>query len=174
MKELCIPKQLIDEYKFTIDAIQICSILYYRKDVGTLQKGLAMLKTSDILSEIKDRVSVARKNGSTQSNAYDSLLHPESKDDVKPRSIRLSGDAMAQFRVAGERLGFISSAKSSVGMSEAVEQIALCLPVIIDALETVSVDDMPIGLLKSGMDERTAKLLYRALVIIHQSANQSD
>lgn len=81
---------------------------------------------------------------------------------------------MAQFRVAGERLGFISSTKSSVGMSEAVEQIALCLPIIIDALDTVSVEDMPIGLLNSGMDERTAKLLYRALVIIHRSDGKAD
>lgn len=132
------------------------------------------MKTSDILNEIRDRTSLSRKDGSTQNNAYECLLHPESKDDVKPRSIRLSGDAMAQFRVAGERLGFISSGKSSVGMSEAVEQIALCLPIILDALETVDVEDMPIGLLKSGMDERTAKLLYRALVIIHQASSITD
>lgn len=128
------------------------------------------MKTNDILQQIQDSLKVKRSDGDYQYDAYASLTHPSIKGDRKPRAIRLSDEAMQQFRIAGERLGFIKEHSAGKGMSETVEQIALSLPVILDALDTVDTEEMPAGMLKSGIDQRTAEMLYKAVAIIRKEA----
>lgn len=128
------------------------------------------MKTSDILEYIESRLKVTHHDGTEQNDAYWKLTHPDDKEDVKPRAIRLSGEAMQQFRKAGERLGYIKPTSAGKGMSETVEQIALSLTIILDALDTADTDDMPAGILKSGINPQTAEMLYKAVSIIKKEA----